>query len=173
MLSKKLFQGYTRSHNMSPVRLEIRVLLAINRLLFREALAGIIEAQPYITVPAQVSSVREALRIISLTTPIRCVVIESGSTGSFCADLITLRKSTRTLLIGDTMQLQELEALRPLVAGILSNTSNSGALIEAMDGVVGFFASKDTPRYIPPVVSPKTAVQAVIVPEFREHGKAN
>jgi hypothetical protein len=71
------------------------------------------------------------------------------------------------------MQLQELEALRPLVAGILSNTSNSGALIEAMDGVVGFFASKDTPRYIPPVVSPKTAVQAVIVPEFREHGKAN
>ena len=26
---------------------------------------------------------------------------------------------------------------------------------------------------IPPVVSPKTAVQAVIVHEFREHGKAN
>lgn len=27
--------------------------------------------------------------------------------------------------------------------------------------------------YIPPVVSPQTAVQAVIVQEFREHGKAN
>lgn len=30
-----------------------------------------------------------------------------------------------------------------------------------------------TVLHIPPVVSPKTAVQAVIVQEFREHGKAN
>jgi hypothetical protein len=30
-----------------------------------------------------------------------------------------------------------------------------------------------TVLHIPPVVSPQTAVQAVIVQEFREHGKAN
>jgi len=30
-----------------------------------------------------------------------------------------------------------------------------------------------TVLHIPPVVSPQTAVQAVIVHEFREHGKAN
>jgi hypothetical protein len=30
-----------------------------------------------------------------------------------------------------------------------------------------------TVLHIPPVISPQTAVQAVIVQEFREHGKAN
>jgi DNA-binding NarL/FixJ family response regulator len=119
---------------MSTEQAVIRVLLVGYPLLVREALATTLEAQVDIRVPAQVSSLTDALRMISLTIPIHCAVVEfeSGSIERFCADFIALRKFTRILLIGDFMQMQELEALRPIVAGVLSNGSSSGALIEAI-----------------------------------------
>lgn len=132
---------------MSPAPAVIRVLLVNNRLLVREALAGLLETQPDITIPAHVPSVRDALRMVSLTTPIHCAVIEfeSGSIESLCADLTVLRKSARILLIGDVIQLQELEALRPVVAGILSNTASSGALIEAIRRISSGHTWEDLP----------------------------
>ncbi len=124
-----------------------RVLLVNNRLLVREALAGLLETQPDITIPAHVPSLRDALRMITLTAPIHCAVIEfeSGSIESLCADFIALRKSAPILLIGDVIQLQELEALRPLVAGILSNSANSGALIEAIRRISSGHTWEDLP----------------------------
>ncbi len=119
---------------MSPVPTVIRTLLVRNRLLFRESLAAVLEAQPDIRVPAHISTVTEALRIISLITPIHCAVVEyePGSIESFCADLIALRQSTPILVIADVMHLRELQAIRAIVAGILLNSSNSGAFIEAV-----------------------------------------
>jgi two-component system, NarL family, response regulator DesR len=115
----------------------IRVLWVRNRLLVREALAAMLQMQPDISIPAHVGSIGEAIRMIGLVEPIDCAVVEfeSGSNVSFFADLTALRKSTRILLIGGIMQPQELEALRPIVASILPNSSNSGALIEAIRGI--------------------------------------
>jgi two-component system, NarL family, nitrate/nitrite response regulator NarL len=117
-------------------------------LLFRESLAVVLEAQPDIRVPAHVSSVTEAVRMMSLIAPIHCAVIEfePGSIESFCDDLINLRQSTPILLIADVMNLRELQAIRPIVAGILLNSSNSGALIEAIRAISAGRTWEDLPH---------------------------
>jgi two-component system, NarL family, response regulator DesR len=133
---------------MSAVPTVIRVLLVRNRLLVREALAAMLKMQPDIRIPAHVGSIGDALRMIGLIMPIDCAVVEfeSGSNESFFADLTALRKSTRILLIGDIMQPQELETLRPIAAGILSNSSSSGALIDAIRGISSGQTWEDLPH---------------------------
>ncbi len=118
---------------MSPVSV-IRVLLVRNRLLYREALAVLLESQPDLKVAAHVATVEDAARVIGLTSPIHCAVLEfeSGQLDTFCAGLKVLRQHSRILLVGDITRYQELEVLRPMVAGILPNTSNGGTLIEAI-----------------------------------------
>ncbi len=113
----------------------IRVLIVGSRLLFREALAALLAMQPDFKVAAHVPTVEDAIRI-ALTTPIHCAVIEfeSGQIDlpTLCSHLGTLSKHIRIVLMGDILELQELKVLRPMVAGILSNSSNSGSLIEAI-----------------------------------------
>jgi DNA-binding NarL/FixJ family response regulator len=113
----------------------IRVLVVRSRLLFGEALAFLLASQPDFKVVAHVPAIEDAVRI-SLTTSIQCAVVEFESgqieLSSLCDSLNTLSKHTRILLMGDVLQLQELKVLRPIVAGILPNSSNSGALIEAI-----------------------------------------
>jgi two-component system response regulator NreC len=137
-----------RSEAMSTEPTVIRALLVRKQLLVREALAAMLQTLPDIRIPAHVGSIRDAIRMIGLITPIDCAVVEfeSGSNESFFADLTALRKSTRILLIGDIVQRQEWDALRSTVAGILSNSSNSGALIEAIRGISSGQTWEDLPH---------------------------
>jgi DNA-binding NarL/FixJ family response regulator len=122
-----------------------------------------LETQVDVRVPAQVSSLTDALRMISLTLPIHCAVVEfeSGSIERFCADFIALGKFTRILLIGDFMQMQELEALRPIVAGVLSNGSSSGAVIEAIRRISSGQTWEDLPHLDGSVILPHTRYSPV------------
>lgn len=80
------------------------------------------------------------------------------------------------------------EAATVLVSDVASGLKNrvqistDGKGHPQTDRVYAWIHTRDDPKHpkrhvtalhIPPVVSPKTAVRAAIVQEFREHGKAN
>jgi two-component system response regulator DesR len=127
----------------------IRVLIVGSRLLFREALAALLAMQPDFRVAAHVPTVEDAIRI-GMTTPIHCAVIEfeSGQIDlpTLCSHLAMLSKHIRIVLMGDILQLQELKVLRPMVGGILSNSSNSGSLIEAIRRIAAGQTWQDLPH---------------------------
>lgn len=127
---------------------QINVLIVMTRLLFREALASLLESEPDLDVAAQVSSLDDAVRICG-TTPVQCAVVEFDSgrieLTSFCATLRTLSVSSRILLMGDIIRFQELDVVRPLVDGILPNSSNSSTLVESIRRV----AAGQTWRHLP------------------------
>jgi DNA-binding NarL/FixJ family response regulator len=112
----------------------INVIVVGSRLIFREALAALLASEPDLKVMAHLPDIEGAARI-SLMTPIQCAVVEfeSGQTdlASLFRVLSILGRQTRILLIGNAVEVQELNVMRPVVAGILSNSSNSCALIEA------------------------------------------
>jgi two-component system nitrate/nitrite response regulator NarL len=127
---------------------QIKVLLVMGQMLFREALASLIIAEPDLKVAAQVSSIEDAVRVCA-TTPVECILVEFESgrfelTG-FCSTLRALSCSPRILLMGDILRLQELEILRPLVGGVLPNNSNAGILVESIRRI----AAGQTWRHLP------------------------
>jgi DNA-binding NarL/FixJ family response regulator len=113
----------------------IQVLVVMPQLLFREALASLLVAEPDLKVAAQVSSVEDALRICA-TTPVECTLVEFNSgrieSTAFCASLRALAASSRILLMGDIPLSHELEVLRPLLGGVHPNSSNSDILVESI-----------------------------------------
>jgi two-component system nitrate/nitrite response regulator NarL len=127
---------------------QIKVLLVMTQLLFREALASLLVAEPDIRVAAQVSSLDDAVRICA-TTPVECTLVEFDSSRvdltTFCASLRGLAASSRILLMGDILRFRELEVLRPLVGGVLPNSSNSGILVESIRRI----AAGQTWRHLP------------------------
>jgi two-component system nitrate/nitrite response regulator NarL len=131
---------------MSPLP-ALNVVVVNSRLLFREALTTFLQAQPDFKVSAHVPAVEHALRICSIT-PVQCAVVEfeSRQIESFCASLNILNTHTRVLLMGDLNRVEELEKFRPLAAGILSDSCNGGALIEAIRRVSSGQTWEDLPH---------------------------
>jgi DNA-binding NarL/FixJ family response regulator len=127
----------------------IKLVVAGGRLLFREALSALLESEPDLQVAAHVPDIEGATRI-SLMTPIQCAIVEfeSGQTdlASLFARLTTLSGQTPILLMGDVLQAQELSVLRSVAAGILSNSSNAGALIEATRRISSGQTWRDLPH---------------------------
>ena len=125
----------------------IRLLVIRQRLLFREALAFVLEYQPDFKVTAHVSSLEDAVRI-SLTTPVDCAILEFDSSQRvdlLCEMLSDLPKNVKVLVIGDIFQIQQLEALRPMVAGFLPNSANCASLVEAVRRIASGHTWRDVP----------------------------
>jgi two-component system nitrate/nitrite response regulator NarL len=130
------------SHSFS-----INILMVMGRLLFREALAALLAAEPDFKIAAHVPVVQDALRVC-FTTKISCVIVEYESRqldlSGFLNDL-RLLAPTPVLLLGDMLKLQQLEELRHVVAGILPNSSNAGELIDAVRRLSAGHSWRDLP----------------------------
>jgi DNA-binding NarL/FixJ family response regulator len=124
--------GFTTVPMPSP---QIKLLVVMKQLLFREALASLLTGEPDLRVAAQVSCIEDAVHICA-TTCVECALVEFDTRHieltTFCASLRKLAAFSRILLMGDILRFRELEVLQPLPGGVLPNSSNSGILVESI-----------------------------------------
>jgi len=118
----------------------IRVLLVDDHVLFREALAALLETRPNLKVVGQVDCIRDALAVIEKIMPdlvLMNIVLSDGSGAKGTQAILAKRPETKIVLLTLSDEDTHLfDAIRAGAMGYLSKHVGADVLIKTLQGVM-------------------------------------